>query len=168
MSTPIETNTEELRGILEDVYNLPARNGGSQPDLVIGLNVENPKACPDGTSVPNRDLDWMTLDDVTILSGSVSTTVEKFKQGFPVRVLLKDVHFYWGDVWFRSIAEASDVVLESHDANFPEEDRLRLTTTFFVSNCGSCLTAPTYMRITFDAATGEVLYYYCKKIQLVG
>lgn len=42
MSTPIETNTSELREVLNTVYNLPnAMNGGSgEPDLVI-VPVEN-------------------------------------------------------------------------------------------------------------------------------
>lgn len=36
MSTPIETNTEELQEILQTVYNLPMAGGGSsEPDLVI-------------------------------------------------------------------------------------------------------------------------------------
>lgn len=38
MSTPIETNTEELQEILQTVYNLPNAGGGSsEPDLVITL-----------------------------------------------------------------------------------------------------------------------------------
>lgn len=36
MSSPIETNTEELQEILQTVYNLPnAGGGGSEPDLLI-------------------------------------------------------------------------------------------------------------------------------------
>ena len=39
MSTPIETNTEGLQEILQNVYNLPMAGGGSaEPDLVIGLD----------------------------------------------------------------------------------------------------------------------------------
>lgn len=37
MATPLEMNTTELEGLLQDVYNLPDRNSGgsSEPDLVI-------------------------------------------------------------------------------------------------------------------------------------
>ena len=42
MSTPIETNTEELQEILQTVYNLPMAGGGSsEPDLVIGLDTSD-------------------------------------------------------------------------------------------------------------------------------
>lgn len=42
MSTPIETNTEELQEILQTVYNLPNAGGGSSaPDLVIGLDTSD-------------------------------------------------------------------------------------------------------------------------------
>ena len=162
MSTPIETNTEELQEVLDSLYglNMAAVGGGSsEPDLVIGLNVENTKVYPDGSSAPNRHLGMMTLDDVTILSGSVSATVEKIKQGLAVRVLLKDVHFYWSNFWLRSVAEASHVVLESSDAYYPDEGYLSLTVAFFVSNGGGFMTSPAYMFIRFDAVTGEVLYY---------
>ena len=40
MSTPIETNTEELQDLVTRVYNLPnigGRGGSSEPDLVITL-----------------------------------------------------------------------------------------------------------------------------------
>ena len=40
MSTPIDTNTEELQEILQTVYNLPMAGGGgsAEPDLVIALD----------------------------------------------------------------------------------------------------------------------------------
>lgn len=42
MSTPIETNTEELQEILNTVYNLPMAGGGSAgPDLVIQFDDPN-------------------------------------------------------------------------------------------------------------------------------
>ena len=42
MSTPIETNTEELQEILNTVYNLPMAGGGSsEPDLVIQFDDPN-------------------------------------------------------------------------------------------------------------------------------
>ena len=48
MSTPIETNTEELQEILQTVYNLPMAGGGSaEPDLVIGLDTSDLEAISD-------------------------------------------------------------------------------------------------------------------------
>lgn len=39
MATPLETNTEELQKILQQVYDLPNKNSeGSSPDLVISLD----------------------------------------------------------------------------------------------------------------------------------
>lgn len=41
MSTPIETNTEQLQEVLQQVYNLPNRSGGSASyDLTVNLSGE--------------------------------------------------------------------------------------------------------------------------------
>lgn len=41
MSTPIETNTEQLQEVLQQVYNLPSRSGGNTKyDMTINLSGE--------------------------------------------------------------------------------------------------------------------------------
>lgn len=54
MATPIETNTEDLREILQAVYDLKnsAGGGSSEPDLVIGLTTES--AADTITGTPER------------------------------------------------------------------------------------------------------------------
>ena len=69
MSTPIETNTEELQAVLQQVYNLPNRSGGSTtPDLVI--KYEAPYE-----SYFNADsvYEWLSVDSINfdILAGKL-------------------------------------------------------------------------------------------------
>ena len=159
MATPIETNTEELQEILQTVYNLPMAGGGSsEPDLVIGLNVDNIKLCPDGSSAPHRSLDHMTLDDVSILSGSVSATAEKIKQGLPVKVLLNEVHFYWDNRWSIGVGEASGVQLVS-EAVYPNEGNPYIAATFFLSNMPSSTNYPAFLKIFLSVATESPIHY---------
>lgn len=61
MSTPIETNTEELQEILQTVYNLPNAGGGSaELDLVIGFDDSN----WDGVTRP----DQFTFDQAAVVA----------------------------------------------------------------------------------------------------
>lgn len=159
MSTPIETNTEELQEILQTVYNLPTAGGGSsEPDLVIGLNVTDTKVFADGATNNARDLLDMTVDDVSIISGSVSATAEKVKQGLPVRVLIRSVHFYWSNSWFSDVGEATQVLIGNSNS-YPNDDYRWLFATFFLSNCATALYHPVMLRITFDLTTGTVYDY---------
>lgn len=89
MSTPMETNTEQLREILQQVYDLPeaGNGGGSEPDLAI---------CPmldDGTSnyfrmkagnFNGRDCGpkYVTYDPEKVIS-----VYEKLQAGKDVRVV---------------------------------------------------------------------------------
>lgn len=90
MSTPIETNTEELQEVLQQVYNLPSRSGGSTtPDLVIVV---------DGSSLSS--LDDINNSHVSIESGNLANTIEKIQNGQYASVLLKlttvyDMQTYW-------------------------------------------------------------------------
>lgn len=62
MSTPIETNTEELQEILQTVYNLPLAGGGSsEPDLVIGLDTSD-------TMVINGPVERLSFDSAAVIS----------------------------------------------------------------------------------------------------
>ena len=62
MSTPIETNTEELQEILQTVYNLPNAGGGSsEPDLVIGLDTSDLLTITDQT-------ERLTFDSAAVIN----------------------------------------------------------------------------------------------------
>lgn len=77
MSTPIETNTEELREILQTVYNLPMAGGGSaEPDLVIGLDTS------DSMQINGR------IEKVTFDSASVVNAYNKLLSGETVNCVL--------------------------------------------------------------------------------
>lgn len=161
MATPIETNTEELQEILQTVYNLPMAGGGSsEPDLMIGLNIDNTKLCPDGSSAPCRSLTNMTKNDVSIISGSISEVAEKVKQGLPVKVMLNEVHFYWDNRWTRGIGEATHVQFGSL-GSYPSEEGTMLVVTFFLSNTPIGTNYPCHMRIFIDVATESVGEYSC-------
>ena len=81
MSTPIETNTEELQEILQTVYNLPNAGGGSsEPDLVIGFDDTN----WDGITGP----DQFTFDQTAVVS-----TYNKLLSGETVNCVLNAI--YW-------------------------------------------------------------------------
>lgn len=61
MSTPIETNTEELQEILQTVYSLPMAGGGSSdPDLVIGLDTSD-------TMVINDNVEKLSFDSAAVI-----------------------------------------------------------------------------------------------------
>ena len=161
MSMPIETNTEELQDIVNYVYNLPNIGGkSSQPDLVIGLNVENTKVCPDDSSTPNRNFFDMTEEDIVVLQGSVSTVADKINQGLPVKIALKVVHFYWSNSWFRSVAESSHALVVNSNVEYPSENSQYLSIAFFVSEFGFVAPAhPLLVHISFNVETGAVHAY---------
>ena len=102
MSTPIETNTEQLQEVLQQVYNLPSRSGGSTtPDLVIGLNAN-------GNSY-FYIFEHAEISSFSILSGSVANVIEKIRQGVRPVVLLKLRQGYDGYNFSDEIAEATHV-----------------------------------------------------------
>ena len=82
MSTPMETNTEQLREILQQVYDLPeAGSGGSaEPDLVIAL------------TAPFNYGNFVGHTTVAIESGSLEAVAEAFIAGRSPVVKIK--HFY--------------------------------------------------------------------------
>lgn len=81
MSTPIETNTEELQEILQTVYNLPMAGGGSsEPDLVIGFDDSN----LEGIARP----DQFTFDQTAVVN-----TYNKLLSGETVNCVLNAI--YW-------------------------------------------------------------------------
>ena len=160
MSTPIETNTEELNEILQTVYNLPNAGGGSsKPDLVIGLNVADTKVrTEDGSAC--KSITNMTVDDVSIVSGSVSAVVEKLKQGLPVRVVMTDIHFYWTDAWTKGITEAAQVVIYSNQ-EYPSEQYTHLDVVFFTTTFPHNYITRTNVQIQFEIDSGKAVNYWC-------
>lgn len=95
MSTPIETNTEQLQEVLQQVYNLPNRSGGNTWDCVI-TTVERP---PLGNS---GDLDF------SVVSGSLLSVWEKVNRGEKPNVLYQFLGEYEGD-YFNTFCEATGV-----------------------------------------------------------
>jgi hypothetical protein len=80
MSTPIETNTEELQEILQTVYNLPLAGGsGDSYDLIIPIY--SSVSYGTGSLVPGDigEVDW----------DAVTATKTKLDNGENVRVLVK-------------------------------------------------------------------------------
>lgn len=95
MSTPIETNTEELQEILNTVYNLPNRNNGgssSEPDLVLSLNLPR-----DYSFVPARKNEIES--SISVKSGSIENTLNKVINREEVKVFLEYEYYYGGSVW---------------------------------------------------------------------
>ena len=92
MSTPIETNTEELQEILQTVYNLPnaGGSGSSKPDLTI-KTAEGFDFVHDSNKYIN----------VTIDPNEVVSTYDKLKSGKDVRATLTGsmpLSQYYGDI----------------------------------------------------------------------
>ena len=164
MATPIETNTEELQEILQTVYNLPMAGGGSsEPDLVIGLNVANTTSkTPTSSSSEYR----YHLEDVSIVSGSVATVVEKLNRNEPVRVLMREVNFYSETSWSNGDAEASQVHLVHGTDNrveYPDTPVVALACVFYTYDIPSISIdmwgSPAMIIILFDANTGNPVHY---------
>lgn len=107
MATPIETNTEGLEGILQQVYNLPNRStgGSSGPDLVIS-------APEDFFDYDDPDFSLLVFD-----SAQVVATYQKVLAGEGANVLF---NFYMGVTSalprFNISATASDM-LASDEGN---------------------------------------------------
>lgn len=87
MSTPIETNTEELQEILQTVYNLPNAGGGSsEPDLIVTINI------------PKNDgyISNITADHVTFDTSKIPALIAKLESWTPVSVVIQ-AKYYYGD-----------------------------------------------------------------------
>lgn len=95
MNTPIETNTEELQEVLQQVYNLPNRSGGSTTwDCVITSDARPPLG---GTS-----------HSFSVVSGSLLSVWEKVNRGEKPNVLFQYMGEYEGD-YFNIFHEATGV-----------------------------------------------------------
>lgn len=165
MSTPIETNTEELQDIVNRVYKLPniGGSGSSAADLVIGLNVANTRL-PTSQTKNNPHFNKFTVDDISIESGSISTVAAKVQQGIPIKVLLKEIHFYNSTLWSMGICESTHVSVCSVDKTYPTDVYDYLQVTFFASDFpeidsewgGS---GPIRLKMVFNIETGSPVYY---------
>ena len=84
MSTPIETNTEELQEVLQQVYNLPNRSGGggsSDPDLAI---VADDKF---DIALPKDNADY-NISKISFDANEVISACQKLLAGKAIRVTL--------------------------------------------------------------------------------
>lgn len=90
MSTPIETNTEELQEVLQQVYNLPSRSASSDSyDMMLQLDM------PEGESL------WeyaFTYDNLTVVSGDFHSVVDKLTTDQPVKIGVICHTYYWNHV----------------------------------------------------------------------
>ena len=84
MSTPIETNTEELQEILQTVYNLPNAGGSGKVswDCVIESS---------GTYLEGGKIKF------TVVSGSLRSVFDKLTSGEKPNVILRHYYDYDGD-----------------------------------------------------------------------
>lgn len=86
MSTPIETNTDQLQEVLQQVYNLPSRSGGGSvtPDLVVAI-----------AGSANGWVSTLSKDaEIVIESGTVEDTIAKMVNGGSANVLVKLTYYY--------------------------------------------------------------------------
>jgi hypothetical protein len=98
MSTPIETNTEQLQEVLQQVYNLPNRSGGgTTPDLVVVV---------DGSTI--NDFSTVDASLVSIKSGSVASAIQKIEGGQPANVLL-DLTVRYGSYTYHELSYPESV-----------------------------------------------------------
>lgn len=95
MATPIETNTQELREVLEQVYNLPDRasGGSSEPDLVIGYREIS------DTHFGVESADQFSFDPADALN-----VANKLQRGEPVNCI---VNLYYHYVYTGSLVHST-------------------------------------------------------------
>lgn len=106
MSTPIETNTEELQEILQQVYDLPNSNasGSSEPDLVLRFEM------PQGTSIWDITNDDIGVNNISVQSGNLSDVRYKLKTGATVKARVFFDVYYW-DTPTKGFAEITSIVV---------------------------------------------------------
>lgn len=153
MSTPIETNTEELNEILQTVYNLPNRSSGgsAEPDLVIGLN-----AADTDSSLWYEEY---SVDNISIESGSISAVAEKVKQGLPVDVQFVALCFYAPERWFKIVGKAKQVSVSNY-SDYPNENYSYLIVSFNYDVFPDYNDYKENIRIQFDLTTGEPIRFF--------
>ena len=164
MSTPIETNTEELQEILNTVYNLPMAGGGDNYDLVIGFNL-------DGVGVDDVNgtspIYGEQLSLYSIVSGSVSAVADKLAQGKPTKVLLKLLQAYNENLW--SIGDCEPFYVGFTGANtYPsnEYNQLCLYFVYGVNPAYYNLINPNALLLKYDLATGDLVWAEAGQVQV--
>lgn len=106
MATPIETNTEDLREILQAVYELKNSGGGSsESDLVIGIEVPT----------DSGGLETLNESHVTIKSGSVANTYAKLQEHKEVKVVAEHEYWYGGYFKYTGVLYPSAVTMVDCD-----------------------------------------------------
>lgn len=158
MSTPIETNTEELQEILQTVYNLPMAGGGSsEPDLVITPG-EDFRFSPASTSNPTFNISKISFDPSAVIS-----TYEKLIAGKDVRVVFTGRILLNSDVpmimttypALRVLAYGTEVTSSSVPALVV---RFQCANGYFFMSTSGGWSDMEY-RFLINSATGEVTLY---------
>ena len=162
------TSPEQVHQAIENYMIEHPVSGGissGEPDLVIGLNVANTKTYEDGSTGCNRWLKNMKAEDVSVISGDIVATAEKVKQDIPVRIILKAIHFYGNDLWYKSLAEAIHVSCVNR-GYYPSGVLENLNIVFFLSDT-DVYNEPVIMAIDFDSANGDVYNFSVQNMMVI-
>ena len=95
MSTPIETNTEELNEILQTVYNLPNRSSADSEGYDLLFRFET----PEGASIWEMMDNEMDLNSLSIASGNLEDVMNKLKANIPVKCGVIIEVYYWDELF---------------------------------------------------------------------
>lgn len=155
MATPIETNTQELENILQQVYDLPNRASGGTDgyDLVIGLDLKG-KRDSEGYL---KQLYDARPEDVSIISGSITNVKSKIEQKAPPRVALYFLYYYDNQLYYEGFAQAYHVSAARYEGSGYVNDDIH--THFFTGWYPPSFNEFADVKITLDSETGLVTQF---------
>lgn len=141
-------------------------SASSEPDLVIGLNVVDPKnyKSPFGTT-------RYSAEDVSIVSGSVADVVAKIENNRPARVVLREMNFYSGQLWSRNVCEATNVSAVHYGENgYLNDPVVGMVCVFYTEPCPSIIVRGTRTlaryAISFEIPSGQINYVEFSKLTM--
>lgn len=101
MSTPIETNTEQLQEVLQQVYNLPSRSGGNAGyDLIIDQN-----SASIAINTPT------SADNFVITKGSLLDVWQRVQNGEKVKACVR-CGYHYGLNTYRKVYDIDRIITE--------------------------------------------------------
>lgn len=146
MSTPIETNTEELQAVLQQVYNLPNRSGGSEGyDLIID---QNSVAADINTAA--------SVDNFVITKGSLLDVWQKVQNGEKVKACVR-CGYHYGLNTYRKVYDIDRIITEGLTAAEHNQNPSAPYHGSLAEQADSltCVAAIEDFTITFQASTLE-------------